>query len=110
MEPITLAALGVGAYLLLTQNKPAGVALTPVTGRKTGKSWLSRVTSVTGSGDDKRVTVEVYAPPPATGGAPRLVATYVQAGSDKAARTLIAAGPGAPAALVAEAKSDFGFK
>lgn len=111
MEPITLLALGAGAIYLMTRKGQKAHPLQPVQGGVTGKQWLTRVLSVTGSGDDKVVTVEVYAPAGSYGPHHQtLVATYAQQGSDKSKRKVLAIGPDAQPQMVTDAGKDFAIK
>ena len=106
MEPITLAVLGAGALYLLTRKKT--YPFEPVKGGKTGHQWLARVLSVSGTGEDKKVVVELYSPEKEYG--PHVqtwVATYEQTGSDKNSRVVVAQNPDAIPQMITDAGLDF---
>lgn len=113
MELITLAALGCGGYLLFKKFGPSAKPFDfqPVTGGVTKKPWKTRVTAITGTGENKVSTVEVWAPAGSWG--PHLdllVTTYQQKGSDKNSRTTVGTGANATAEMVTAAGQDFGIK
>lgn len=111
MEPITLLALAGTAYYLSRKKKPTGFPMQQVLGRKTGKTWLTRVVSIVGSGDSKLTTVQVFTPKNSYGPhVEHLVVTYQQTGSDKSARRSIAVNPHALPIMVTDAGKDFGIK
>lgn len=103
-----MIALGGAALYLLTREK--AYPLEPVQGSKTGRNWLVRVASVSGSGDAKQTVVEVYAPEASYGPHKQLfVASYRQTGSDKASRVVVQQNPHALPQMVADAGLDFGI-
>lgn len=109
MPPLLLAAAGAGLLYFATRKKT--YAFETVTGGVTGKQWLTRVVSITGSGDTKQQIVEVWAPAGSWGPAGQLlVVTYQQTGSDKNTRKLLSTGPDAVPAMVTAAGQDFGVK
>jgi hypothetical protein len=111
MDPLLLAALGAGAYYFLVHKKQPSHAFQPVTGGVTNKPWLTRVMNVTGSGDNKRTTVELWAPAGSWGPHLQLhVATYDQTGSDKASRVATYVNETAPKEIIKAAGQDFGIK
>lgn len=109
MEPITLLALGAGAVYLMKKmgNKPA-YPLQAVKGGRTGRDWLARVVSITGDGESKLTTTELFAPSPI--GEPQWIVTYRQTGSDKSSRVVLSINPSASPDLVTAAGQDFGIK
>ncbi|MGB1274721.1 MAG: hypothetical protein ACPG77_03135 [Nannocystaceae bacterium] len=111
MEPITMIALAAGGLYLLTRKGGPQPPKAAVTGSKTGKQWLTRIASVQGSGDDKIVTVEVYAPAGSYGPHHEtLVTTYQQTGSDKGSRKVVSIDPRAIPQMVTDAGLDFAIK
>lgn len=109
MEPILLT-LGIGAvWYWLSRTKT--YAFESVTGGVTKKPWLTRVVGITGSGDNKKTIVEVWAPAGSWGPHGQiLVATYEQTGSDKGTRRSLGIGPEAVPAMVTAAGQDFAIK
>lgn len=115
MEPLTLAALGAGGYLLYRHlTKKPGAKLNDfqtIKGGVTGRSWAVRQTKTEGSGDSKKVTVEVWAPAGSWGPhTDLLVTTYQQTGSDKNSRVSLGTGPNATPEMVTAVGQDFGVK
>lgn len=109
MQFLTLGAAAAAVYYFLFRKK--GYGFESVRGSVTGKPWMTRVVSITGSGDDKLTTVELWAPKASWG--PHddmLVATYRQKGSDKGSRQSIAIGPHALPQMVTAAGQDFGIQ
>ena len=112
MEPLVLAAAAAtaGWYFLIHKKSPA-YAFQPVTGGVTKKPWLTRVTKITGSGDNKVTTVELYAPAGSWGPHQQLlVATYQQKGSNLADRKALSFGQFATPEMVTAAGQDFGIQ
>lgn len=108
MEPITMIALGAGALFMLTRDKK--YPLEPIQGGKTGKQWLARVASITGTGDDKQTVVEIYAPAGSYGPhVQTFVASYRQKGSDTNSRVVVQQNPNAIPQMVTDAGLDFGI-
>lgn len=110
MEPITLLlAAGAAWYLLSKQQKTH--AFQPITGGVTKKPWLARVVGISGSGDNKKTMVELWAPAGSWGPHGNvLVVTYEQTGSDKGSRRNLGVGPEAVPAMVTAAGQDFAIK
>ena len=97
------------AFLFFNQKKTYGFET--VQGKTSGHQWLTRVVSITGSGDDKKTVVEVWAPAGSWGPMQQtLVATYEQTGSDMASRRMLSTGPSAVPQMVTAAGQDFGIK
>lgn len=113
MELLTLAALGAGGYLLYKKfgSEAKVFDFQSVTGGVTKKPWKTRVTAISGTGEAKVSTVEVWAPAGSWG--PHLdllVTTYQQKGSDKNSRTSVGTGANALPEMVTAAGQDFGIK
>mgnify|MGYP001565116675 CR=1 FL=1 len=107
--PIVPLALGAGALWLLSRsNKSAAFSTVQA---KSGRKWLVRTLGVSGTGETRKSTVEVWAPAGAYG--PHfdtLVATYVQNGSDTNSRVALSTGPSAVAQMITDAGVDFGIR
>lgn len=109
MEPFTLLLAAGAAWYFLSRKKT--YAFQPVTGGVTGKPWLTRVVSVTGSGDTKKQMVELWAPAGSWGPhGNTLVVTYEQTGSNKDTRRSLGVGPESVPAMVTAAGQDFAIK
>lgn len=107
--PIVPVALGAGALWLLSRSNKAPAFSVVVA--KSGRKWLTRTLGVSGTGDARKTTVEVWAPAGAYG--PHfdtLVATYVQSGSDTNSRVAQSTGPNAVAQMITDAGQDFGIR
>lgn len=106
--PVVPIALGATALYLLTRQKAPQFSTVVA---KSGRSWLTRTLGVTGAGDTRKTTVEVWAPAGAFGPHQNtLVATYVQTGSDTSKRVALSTGPHAVPAMITAAGQDFGIK
>jgi len=109
MEPITLILAAGAAWYFLSKQKTH--AFQAVTGGVTRKPWLTRVVGVSGSGDNKKQMVELWAPAGSWGPHGNvLVVTYEQTGSNKGSRRSLGVGPEAVAAMVTAAGQDFGIQ
>lgn len=107
--PLVPVALGAGALWLLSRsNKQPAFSIVQA---KSGRKWLTRTLGVTGTGDARTTTVEVWAPAGAYGPhLDMLVATYKQSGSDTASRVALSTGPSALPQQITDAGIDFGIK
>ncbi len=109
MEPITLILAAGAAWYFLSRQK--SYAFQPVTGGVTHKPWLTRVVGITGSGDNKKTMVELWAPAGSWGPHGNvLVVTYEQTADNKGSRRSLGVGPEAVPAMVTAAGQDFGIQ
>lgn len=109
MEPLTLIIAAGAAWYFLSKQKSH--AFEPITGGVTRKPWLARVVGISGSGDNKKTMVELWAPAGSWGPHGNvLVVTYEQTGSNKASRRSMGVGPEAVPAMVTAAGQDFGIQ
>lgn len=109
MEPITVVLAASAVWYLLSRQK--SFAFQPVTGGVTKKPWLTRVVGISGSGDNKKTMVELWAPAGSWGPHGNvLVVTYEQTGDNKGSRRSLGVGPEAVPAMVTAAGQDFGIQ
>ena len=107
--PFVPIALGVAALYALSRSGQKPV-FSPVQA-KSGRKWLTRTLCVTGTGDARTTTVEVWSPAGAYGPhLDTLVATYRQTGSDTNSRVALSTGPSAVAQMITDAGIDFGIR
>lgn len=107
--PLVPIALGALAVWVLSQQAKAP-AFQQVQA-KSGRKWLTRTMSVTGTGAAKQTVVEVWSPAGSFGPhLDMLVATYRQTGSDTNARVAISTAAGVPDAMITAAGQDFGIR
>jgi hypothetical protein len=109
--PLAPVVLALSGAWLISRSNPKAPAFTPVTA-KSGRKWLTRTLGVQGTGPTRKTSVEVWAP---AGSYPelaadRLVATYIQTGSDTSARTVLATAPNATTQMITDAGQDFGIR
>lgn len=110
MEPLTLLVAAGAAWYFLSRQ-PKTYSFQPITGGVTHKPWLARVVGITGSGDNKKTMVEIWAPAGSWGPHGNvLVVTYEQTGSDKNSRRSLGVGPEAQPAMVTAAGQDFAIR
>lgn len=108
--PLVPVALGAVALWALNQKSKSTAQFSTVQA-KSGRTWLTRTLGVTGSGDDRYTTVEVWAPAGSFGPHQQvLVATYKQKGADTNNRVAISTGPQAVDAMITAAGQDFGIR
>ena len=108
--PVVPVALGVVALWALNQKSKQTAQFSTVQA-KSGRTWLTRTLGVTGTGDSRYTTVEVWAPAGSFGPHQQvLVATYRQKGSDTNDRVAVSTGPNAVDAMITAAGQDFGIK
>ena len=109
MEPITVILAAGAVWYYLSRQK--SYAFQPVTGGVTKKPWLTRVVNISGSGDNKKTMVELWAPAGSWGPHGNvLVVTYEQTGDNKGSRKSLGVGPEAVPAMVTAAGQDFGIQ
>lgn len=107
--PLVPIALGAAALWALSRSGQKPV-FTPVTA-SSGRKWLTRTLAVTGTGDARTTTIEVWAPAGAYGPhLDTLVATYRQTGSDTNSRVALSTGPSAVPKMITDAGIDFGIR
>jgi hypothetical protein len=106
--PLVPLAIGAAALWFLNQKKAPGFSTVKAS---SGRTWYTRTLGVTGSGDARVVTVEVWAPAGSFGPhLDTLVATYQQKGSDQSSRVALSTGPDAVPAMITAAGQDFQIK
>ncbi len=107
--PLVPIALGAAALWALSRSGQKPV-FSPVQA-KSGRKWLTRTLSVSGTAPTQVSTIEVWAPAGAYGPhLDTLVATYRQTGSDMNSRVAVSTGPSAVAQMITDAGVDFGIR
>ena len=107
--PLVPLALGAAALWAITQKNKQPQFSTVAS--KSGRKWLTRTLGVTGTGDARTTTVEVWAPAGAYGPhLDTLVATYTQKGSNTDSRVALSTGPNAVPQMITDAGQDFGIR
>jgi hypothetical protein len=107
--PVVPLALGAGVVWLLSRSNKAPAF--SIVQAKSGRKWLTRTLGVSGTGNARTTTVEVWAPAGSYGPhLDMLVATYKQTGSDTNSRVALSTGPSALPQQITDAGLDFGIK
>lgn len=107
--PLVPIALGAAALWALSRSGQKPV-FTPVQA-KSGRKWLTRTLGVSGTGDGRTTTVEVWSPAGSYGPhLDTLVATYRQTGADTNSRVAVSTGPSAVPQMITDAGIDFGIR